>query len=85
MGFIESDIVLIIYIYVFIYLFIYLHLRYKVCTYPVNQLPPVRPSSFTPTQKNHTLETNSHFTPELLICALDDLTMCNLTYIAHLI
>jgi len=31
------------------------------------------------------LETNRHFTPELLICALDDLTMSNLAYKARLL
>jgi hypothetical protein len=71
-------------LFMFMHLFIYLHLRYKVCTYPVNQLPIVQPSSFTRTQKI-ILETNTHFTPELLICALDDLTTCNLAYIAHLL
>jgi len=35
--------------------------------------------------KSHILETNSHFTPEILICALGDLTISNLTYTAHLL
>jgi hypothetical protein len=35
--------------------------------------------------RNHILETNSHFTPELLICAAGDLTMSNLAYTACLL
>jgi hypothetical protein len=31
--------------------------------------------------KSHIPETNSHFTPEQWICALGDLTMCNLAYL----
>jgi hypothetical protein len=31
------------------------------------------------------LETNGHFTPELIICALGDLTMSNLAYTARLL
>ena len=34
--------------------------------------------------KNHILETNSHFTPELLICALSDLTVSSLAHTARL-
>ena len=34
---------------------------------------------------NHTLETNIHFTSELLICTLGDLTISNLTYAARLL
>jgi hypothetical protein len=30
--------------------------------------------------KSHILETNSHVTPELLICVLDDLTVNNLSH-----
>jgi len=32
--------------------------------------------------ESHRLETNSHFAPDLLICALSDITMHNLTYLA---
>jgi len=35
--------------------------------------------------KSHTLQSNSHFIPELSICALGALTMHNLTYTAHLL
>jgi len=35
--------------------------------------------------KSHILETNSHFTPELLISTLGNLTMSNLTYTARLL
>jgi len=50
---------------------------------PINQLLTVRPPS---TQlKPHILETNSQCTPELLICALGDLTISNLTYTAGLL
>jgi hypothetical protein len=35
--------------------------------------------------KNHILETNSHFTPELLVCALGELTVSSLTYVARLL
>ena len=31
------------------------------------------------------LETNIHFTPQLLICAAGDLAMSNLVYTAHLL
>lgn len=31
------------------------------------------------------LENNGHFTPELLICAVGDLTMSNVTYTARLL
>lgn len=31
--------------------------------------------------ESHRLETNSHFAPDLLICALSDITMRNLTYL----
>jgi len=39
----------------------------------------MQPPPSTRTQ-NHILQTNSHFTPELLICAAGDLTMNNLAY-----
>jgi len=35
--------------------------------------------------KNHILETNSHCTTELLVCAVGGLTMRNLTYLARLL
>jgi len=35
--------------------------------------------------KSHILETNSHFTPQLSICAPGDLTVCNLAYTACLL
>lgn len=37
------------------------------------------------TLKSYMLETNSHYTPELLICALGDLTVSNPAYTARLL
>jgi len=34
--------------------------------------------------KNHMLDTSSHFTAELLICAADDLTMSKFVYTSRL-
>jgi len=66
-----------------IFSFIYLIAsEVKYCTCPVNQIPIVQPSYFT---RNHILVTNSHFTPELLICASGDLTMSTLAHTARLL
>ena len=75
-GFIESDIVI-------IYLFIYLNLKKKSALFQVinYQLFHLLSLEFN----SHILETNSHFSPELLICALGDLTMRNLAYKARLL
>ena len=71
-AFIELDEVLTI-----SYLFIYWHVRQKVCTCPVNKPPVVQLPSFTQFE-THVLETNSHFPPELSVCAPGDFTMSNL-------
>ena len=55
----------------------------KKYTCPVSQLPTVWPPPFTRI-KSRVLETNSHFTPELLLCASGDLAISNLVYSAHL-
>ena len=57
-----------------IFLFIYLYLRCKVCFCPVNQIKII-----------FLIEKNSHFTPELATCALEDLTVHNLAYTACLL
>ena len=57
-----------------IFLFIYLYLRCKVCFCPVNQIKIIL-----------LIEKNSHFTPELATCALEDLTVHNLVYTACLL
>ena len=77
-GFIESDIVIIIYI------FVYLHLKWKALTCPVNRLSIFLPLSFTPL-KSPTLQTNSPSTPQLSIFAPVDLTMSNLAHTALLL
>jgi hypothetical protein len=69
LGFVKWDKILTVYLFA---------PALKICTCPVNDLPVAQPPSFTRTQ-NHILETKSHFTPVLLICALGDLTVSKLT------
>ena len=76
-GFIEPDNVPVIFIYLFTSVV-------KLFTCPVNQLSTVRPPSYTRTQISYT-KTNSHFTPQLSVCAPGDVTMSNLTHLAYLL
>ena len=57
------------------YLSIYLYLRCKV------RFCPVKPIKIIFLKK----KTNSHFVPELVTCALGDLTLPNLAHTAHLL
>ena len=56
-----------------------MHLSQEVCTCAVNQITTVRPL-LSLELKNHIPETNSHFTPELSICAAGYLTKSNLAH-----
>ena len=80
MGFIESNKVLTVF---FIHLFICISGRKSAL---VQLLDYQLCNLFFPLElKIHILETNSHFTPELLKCALGHLTLSNLAYTARLL
>ena len=76
-GFIELDNALIIF-YLFISEVKSLHLS---CQSNTNCLT----SSFHSNSTNHILQTNSHFTPYLSICAVGDSSMSNLAHTARLL
>jgi len=78
LGFTESDIVIII----FIFIYLYLKKRSRLVQLINYRLFDLLISFEL---ESHRLETNSHFAPELLICALGDITMRNLTDTARLL
>jgi len=78
LGCIESDIVIII----FVFIYLYLKKKYRLVQLINYQLFDLLISFEL---ESHILETSSHFAPELLICALGDITMHNLNYTAHLL
>jgi hypothetical protein len=78
LGFIESDIVIII----FTFTYLYLKKKSRLVQLINYQLFDLLISFEL---KSQILETNSHFVPELLICALGDITLRNLTDTACLL